>query len=61
MYNCNNIKNNKTYSLKMKQDLRMSKPKKHANKIEMVLAKDVNVGLKININHHHITLHKYIK
>ena len=45
----------------MKQDLRMSKPKKHANKIEMVLAKDVNVGLKININHHHITLHKYIK
>ena len=35
------------FAIKMKEDIEMSKPKKHANKVGMVLIQEVNVRPKI--------------
>ena len=47
-------------SIKMKEDLGMSKPNKYANKVKMVLAQTVNIGPKIKYTTSIITLHKHI-
>ena len=42
-----NKNNKKHFKIKMKEDVGMSKPKKHADKVGIVITQEVNVGPKI--------------